>query len=480
MPRPNAGQVTERAWKNGKTTTFGARLYAYGRRHRIVFGTDKQGWNRTRAEIELEDIQQQIDRGTWTPPQKKTTVKRMGAPRPDGHQPFAPFAQTVLGAKRSHGLDADTVADLEWKLGYLTGYFGRMELLEIDVARVDAFRDELAKRARVIRDAAARGKPLTETVERRDGMSYQRRKRALSNTSINAMLVLLGQILQRAVDYGYIGRNPVRVGERSQRFLPAVKPTRSFLEVDELLSLLDAAGELDEDSRSDRRIGRRAALAALALGGFRISELCEMRCRQVDLVRARFKIPDAKTPKGVREVEMTLALRDELVRHRAERIGDQLPMCPTDHFFGTGSGSRRDPNRFRDRVLARAVNRASERRVKHGLPALPPITPHSLRRTWATLAAQAGRDPHWISDQIGHTSASFTLQVYQQTRNRRPSDTERQAIWELMRFADEPAECPFTRQLTRSSEGEFRPMNGPTANSGRSDEQARVETCDQK
>ena len=61
------------------------------------------------------------------------------------------------------------------------------------------------------------------------------------------------------------------------------------------------------------------------------------------------------------------------------------------------------------------------------------------------LAAQAGRDPHWISDQIGHVSAAFTLQVYQQTRHRRLTREERQAVWELMRFADEPNDCPFTR-----------------------------------
>jgi len=270
----------------------------------------------------------------------------------------------------------------------------------------------------------------------------------------------------RPVDYGYIERNPVRVGERRQRFLPTVRPPRTFLEADELASLLDAAGELDRGARRDRRVGRRAALAALALAGFRISELCDMRCRQVDLARARFKVPDAKTAKGIREVEMTLSLRGELVQHRAQRVCDQFPMGPTDHFFGTASGGRRDPDRFRDRVLGRAVTLANEKRVKEGLAALPVITPHSLRRSWAMLAAQAGRDPHWISDQIGHTSASFTLQVYQQTRNRRLSESERQAIWELMRFADEPADCPFTRQLTRSVGGEFRPIDGPTADLG--------------
>lgn len=53
------------------------------------------------------------------------------------------------------------------------------------------------------------------------------------------------------------------------------------------------------------------------------------------------------------------------------------------------------------------------------------------------------------------------MQVYQQTRNRRLTDRERQAIWELMRFADEPAECRFTRQVTRTNDPEFRPVNRP-------------------
>jgi len=79
------------------------------------------------------------------------------------------------------------------------------------------------------------------------------------------------------------------------------------------------------------------------------------------------------------------------------------------------------------------------------------------------FAAQAGRDPHWIADQIGHTSAAFTLQVYQQTRNRRLTDKERQVIWELMRFADEPTECPLTRQATRGVRGVSGSVNGPTA-----------------
>ncbi|HEV3321457.1 MAG TPA: hypothetical protein VG147_04615 [Solirubrobacteraceae bacterium] len=119
MARPSSGEVTERPWADGTTATFGARVRAYGRRHRLTFGTNRQGWNRTRAEIALEEILQKVERGTWTPPVRTTTARNIGRSRPDGHQPFGPFASKVIASKRAHGLDDDTVAGLQWRLGYL-------------------------------------------------------------------------------------------------------------------------------------------------------------------------------------------------------------------------------------------------------------------------------------------------------------------------------------------------------------------------
>jgi len=63
----------------------------------------------------------------------------------------------------------------------------------------------------------------------------------------------------------------------------------------------------------------------------------------------------------------------------------------SNHFFGTSTGRRRDPDRFRDRILARGVERANTNREQNGLPPLPAITPHSLRRIWATFAARSRR-----------------------------------------------------------------------------------------
>ncbi len=175
--------------------------------------------------------------------------------------------------------------------------------------------------------------------------------------------------------------------------------------------------------------------------------MLDLRCATVDLVRSRFKLPDAKTEAGIREVEMTLYLRDELLAYVIDRRERGLPGGPKDYFFGTAAGKRRDPDRFRDRILVRAVERANANRAQAGLPELPQITPHSMRRTWATFAASIGRDPKWIAAQIGHTDPQFTFSVYQQVATRRYIDE--QAIWTVMRFADEPAERVKSRQLTR-------------------------------
>ena len=102
-------------------------------------------------------IQQQVERGTWVPPEKKTSVKPTREERPDGHQPFGPFARKVVERKQRHGLAEGTLEDHAWRFGYLVDYFGRFELLDIDVAMVDDFRDEMvsAHRSSARRRSAA-------------------------------------------------------------------------------------------------------------------------------------------------------------------------------------------------------------------------------------------------------------------------------------------------------------------------------------
>jgi hypothetical protein len=64
------------------------------------------------------------------------------------------------------------------------------------------------------------------------------------------------------------------------------------------------------------------------------------------------------------------------------------------------------------------------------------VTPHTLRRTFASLAFMAGRDPRWVMGQIGDTDPRLTLSVYAQVMQRPRIDFE--LVWSLMRFSDEP------------------------------------------
>jgi hypothetical protein len=66
------------------------------------------------------------------------------------------------------------------------------------------------------------------------------------------------------------------------------------------------------------------------------------------------------------------------------------------------------------------------------------VTPHTLRRTFASLALAAGRDPRWVMAQLGHTDARLTLNLYAQVMQRQRVDEA--LIWQLMRFRDEPEE----------------------------------------
>ena len=69
-----------------------------------------------------------------------------------------------------------------------------------------------------------------------------------------------------------------------------------------------------------------------------------------------------------------------------------------------------------------------------------------------------GRDPKWVAAQIGHVNPKFTFSVYQQVATRRYIDE--QAVWALMRFADEPAERLPSRQITRLQRDDARASSG--------------------
>jgi integrase len=153
----------------------------------------------------------------------------------------------------------------------------------------------------------------------------------LGVTSINKTLTTLAAILEAAVEYELIGRNPAR-GRR--RRLPAAAPRRTWLDrADHIAALLDAAGDLDAQARVCRG-QRRALLATLTFAGLRIGEALALRWRDVDLARGTITVRRAKTDAGVRVVNLLPILRDELGSYRA-----RLDTTPDALVFGTTTAS---------------------------------------------------------------------------------------------------------------------------------------------
>ena len=78
-------------------------------------------------------------------------------------------------------------------------------------------------------------------------------------------------------------------------------------------------------------------------------------------------------------MRLLAALRDELATHKA---GTADP-SPEAFVFATAKGGRPSESNIRNRILAKAVERANENLAEVDEPPFPDgLTPHSMRRTF--------------------------------------------------------------------------------------------------
>jgi len=63
--------------------------------------------------------------------------------------------------------------------------------------------------------------------------------------------------------------------------------------------------------------------------------------------------------------------------------------------------------------------RAPANAGKRQTPISERASPHSLRRTFASLRAAAGDDPVYVAEQLGHEDPTSTFRVYQRAVKRR-------------------------------------------------------------
>jgi integrase len=203
----------------------------------------------------------------------------------------------------------------------------------------------------------------------------------------------LAQVLGTAVEYELIAANPA-VGRR--RRLKGTRPSRPFVEPDQLPALLRAAGR------------HRALVATLAGAGLRIGEAVALEWCDVNLATGVLRVRESKTDAGVRDVDLTPALREELASLKAGK----KPTRASDLVFITSRGTPQTRQNVRRRILAPVIERANRELNELGIEPFSDVSPHGLRRTFASLRAVCGDDPVYIAQQIGHTDVTFTLKRY--------------------------------------------------------------------
>lgn len=384
MSRPATGQVVERQGQQG--TRFALRFRAYGKRRYTTLDVD----TREAAEQQLRYVLSDVARGIWKAPKPEPI-----AAEPEEEPTFNEFASEWLASREQEGLGARTIEDYRWALvNHLIPYFHGHRLSEITIREVDRYK------------------------------TYKAAEGVLSANTINKTLTRLSQILSVAVEYDLIAANPA-AGKR--RRLKGTRPRRAWVEPEQLMALLDAAAGNQAKQEVPLLGGRgRPLLATLAGAGLRIDEALSLQRKDVNIAKGTLDVGKAKTEAGVRTVDLTPALKDELALH----LHDSPFKRPTDLVFPTSSGMKDNRQNIRQRLLHVAIKRANVILVEAGIDPIGNVTPHGLRRTFASLRCAAGDDPAYTASQLGHTDAMFTLRVYTHAvkRRERLSGAERKAF----------------------------------------------------
>lgn len=414
MPRKATGSIREKLASDGKTVLYYARFSApdapggQSKRQELPLGRSP-AMNPERAQVELDNILADVRRGKWVKP-SKTSGAPVVAEDPD---PTMHVLASDWVAKNKPDWNGGTKNDYLWQVqNHILPFWKDHRVSEVTVTEFDRFVSYL--RGEDTRDRKQR---VVKGYRKADGQP-------LARSSINSIIERMAQILDLAVrrSDGKLANVARLPGTKVKRDKNA-KAQREFdaLEVDELLELLDAGGTLDRIRRADQAgLGRRALIAVLCYAGLRVSEVCRLRWRDVDLAGGVIKVGvrsgDGKTAASLRIVNIVPALRDELATWKASsRFGTR----GRDRVFPTAAGGARDKDNVRQRILNPTLDYIDERRADEDRDSFPHFKSHTGRRTFATNLIAIGEMPDYVQDQLGHEDPTLAMRVYRQRRSRR-------------------------------------------------------------
>lgn len=229
----------------------------------------------------------------------------------------------------------------------------------------------------------------------------------LAPRTVRYVHCILHRALKDAVRWQLIARNVVDLADppRQSAVLRPESTTWTSTNVSEFLTQL----------RDDRLY---AAWLLLATTGMRRGEVLGLRWADVDFALSKLAVRQTlvavahapeygspKTTKGRRVVALDEGTLAALKAHRAKQAAERLAAgeawVDLGLVFTYDDGRAMHPERF-SREFTRRVERLG----------FPRIRLHDLRHTWATLALEAGVHPKVVSERLGHSNISITLDTY--------------------------------------------------------------------
>ena len=320
-----------------------------GKRWRGVYqhnGTRKYVYGKTRSEAKrkIKELQKQIEQG-----------RLLGTPE----QTIAQFLQSWLDGHVKHSCKQRTYDSYEETMrNRILPFVGNKRLTTLTVAHVQ-------------------------------DMVKALKKKNLSQRTIQYAVTVLSRALNKAIEYGYIVRNPAaKVRVRVE------KPEKSYLTPDQARLFLKAT-----EGHRFHLLYRMAIYMGLRRG-----ELLAIRWEDIDFEAQTLTIRQAKTDAGVRVLPLSQAMNTALQQQKemhgfvfSSKNGTQIiPKCLFSHF---------------KRTLKQL--------------GLPDIRFHDLRHTCASLMYEANIPEGLISKMLGHKKVSTTMDIYTHFRRQNLAEAAR-------------------------------------------------------
>ncbi len=249
-----------------------------------------------------------------------------------------------------------------------------------------------------------------KTIHVNQWITYLYKERKLSPKTIRNNYSLLHSILQKAVIWEYIDRNPADNVE-----LPKRQP-KEALHYDEenLMKLLKALKEVPLEQQN-YKVGILIGL----FGGLRRGEICGLDVSDVDLKRNTITVRQTRmvygngglyidTPKtlqSVRTITLPIHIMEEISRlldyHRGQKIILEDIWQDSPALLKNEVGNPIYPQS----LLRWFYKLQKEHKLEH-------LSIHGLRHTHTSMLTALGQDITEVSRRLGHSQKSTTLNIY--------------------------------------------------------------------